>query len=219
MIYAKYPKLQNKISLTPNYNLDRNEHLKFTNLLTLVEVNKILIKLSNYKESKFSSPTHEERETIYKIVAEFYDFIFDNIEDYKRYFKEGIALNKFRNSAKGEPLNLLFLPVGLTFIAELYLYFKKAKKLDIFKLKINLLNFDLYTGHYKNIFFNPIQNKVIPSSHKSLAKSLTLYLLGETISETDEELKKKLAKAYNINELSSEFTNLTLPSKLQILPK
>lgn len=214
MIYAKYPKLQKKISLTPNHNLDRNDHDNFTNLLTLVEVNKILIKLSDYKESKFNSPTYEERESIYKMVVEFYDFIFDNIEDYKRYFKEGDSLNSFRNSEKGKPLNLLFLPIGMTFIAELYLHFKKAKKLDIFKMKINLLNFDLYNGHYKNIFFNPIQNKIIPASHKSLAKNLTLYLLGETVSETDEELRKKLAKAYNINELSPEFANLTLPKKL-----
>ncbi|PIX15248.1 MAG: hypothetical protein COZ74_00775, partial [Flavobacteriaceae bacterium CG_4_8_14_3_um_filter_31_8] len=39
-IYAKYKKFENKIALTETTNLDRNNHVDFTNLLALVEVNK-----------------------------------------------------------------------------------------------------------------------------------------------------------------------------------
>lgn len=213
-IYAEYAPLRNKIVLTPTYNLDRSEHKYFTNLLSLVEVNKVLIKISGYRQSRFSSPSIEQRKRLFELVTEFYNFIFENIDEYKRYFQKNESLDKFRNASKGLPLNLVFLPIGLSFLAELYSFYKQAGKLDLLKRKINLLNFDLYEGHYKNIFFNPIQNKVIPAAHKSLAKNLTLYLLGETPPDTLESLKKKLAKAYNINELAPEFVSLKLPDKL-----
>lgn len=214
MVYARYEKFKDKIVLTENYDLDRNEHSNFTNLLNLVEVNKKLFKTIKYKESKYISPSFEKREELYRVAIEFYDYISTNITDYKDYFTNKKGLNKFRNAEHKKPLNLLFLPVGINLISEIYSHFKVNKKISILKSLINKLDFDLYQGDFKFIYFNPVQNKIV-TTNKTLGRNLALYLLGEKISISDNDLKKALAKAHSINELSLEFKTFKLPKKLK----
>ncbi|MCW3072890.1 MAG: hypothetical protein JWO44_2780 [Bacteroidetes bacterium] len=211
MLFARYDNFKERIVLTENYNLDRNDHSHFTNLLTLVEVNKKIFKAVKYKDSKYSSPTFEKREELYKISSDFFDFIIKNITEYKEYFSGKKKLKDYRNSEHKKPLNLLFLPIGINLIAEIYTHFKINEELDTFKKLVNKLDFDLYNGDFKYIYFHPIQNKVV-TSNKTLGKNLALYLLGEEIKISNVELKKGLAKAYNINELSPEFKTLKLPN-------
>lgn len=218
MLYARYVKFKNKIALTENNNLDRNDHTNFTNLLTLTEVNKKLFTIINYKESKFSSPSYEIRETLFKVCTEFYDFSTENIKDYKSFFSGEKGLEHFRNSANKKPLNLLFLPIGLNLIAQIYIYFKMNGRLNELKKNINKLNFDLYKGHFKFIYFNPVQNKVV-TAYQVFGKAFALYLLGEDVGLSDLELKAQLAKAYSINELSPEFKTFKLPNKVRRFPK
>lgn len=213
MLYARYDNFKEKIILTDNYDLDRNEHIHFTNLLNLVEVNKKLFKAAKFRESKYSSPSYEKREELYLVATEFYDFVISNITEYKEFFGGNKALNKFRNATHKKPLNLLFIPIGINLIAEIYTHFKINNKLPILKELINKFDFDLYKGTFKYIFFNPIKNK-IEVGNKTLGKNLALYLLGEKITPTSSALKKSLAKAYSINELSAEFRAFKLPNKL-----
>lgn len=213
MIYAKYLKLIDKIELTPNFDLDRNNHVNFTNLLSITTVCKEFYKIAKYKDDKFKSPTFEDREKIYGIVKSFFDFIFDNIIEYQLYFSEKKTLNQFRNEEKNKPLNLLFLPIGLKLLAKIYSHFHQTGELDLLKDKINLIDFDLYNGHYKFIYFNPVTNRII-TSNEVIAKQLTLYLLGRDYGISENELKVSLAKIHNINELSPEFKAFSLPSKL-----
>lgn len=213
MIYARYEKFKDKIALTDTYNLDRNDHKYFTNLLNLVEVNKKILKAAKYKESKYLSPTFEIREELYSLVVEFYDFITENIAEYKEYFDSKTKLDKYRNNVYKKPLNLLFLPIGLNLITEIYIHFGKHGKLDTLKDLINKYDFNLYEGHFKFIYFNPVQNRII-TSNKTLGRKLALYLLGEDTGTSVDELKVLLAKAYSINELSEEFKTFTLPKKL-----
>ncbi len=213
MIYARYDKFKDKIKLTDNYDLDRNEHIHFTNLLNLVEVNKKLFKAVKFKESKYASPSFEKREELYSVATEFYDFVISNIKEYKEYFGGYKTLNNFRNTTHKKPLNLLFLPIGLNLIAELYAHFKMKNKIINLRKLINKLDFDLYKGTFKYIYFNPVKNK-IETGNKTLGRNLALYLLGEKITVSNISLKKSLAKVYNINELSAEFKKLKLPKKL-----
>src|SRR5690606_22427454 len=213
MVYAKYDNLKGKIALTDTYNLDRSDITHFTNLLSIVEVNKKLFKSTSYRDKKYTSPTYEEREFLYEESSSFFDFMIRNLKEYKEYFINNKSLTFFRNAEACKPLNLLFLPIGLSFLAEIYSHFNKNKNLIKLQNKINSLNFDLYEGTFKNIFFNPVQNRII-TSNKILAKNLTLYLLDEPITISEDDLKLKLAKAYNMNELSEEFKNFTLPAKV-----
>lgn len=213
MIYARYDKFINKIALTENYDLDRNDHLNFTNLLNLVEVNKKLFKIINYRESKYKSPTYEKREELFALVKEFYDFIINNITEYIDFFNNKKSLYHFRNKEHNKPLNLLFLPIGISLIAEIYTHFRILNKINILKSTINKLNFDLYNGDFKFIFFNPNQNKIV-TNNRILGKNLALYLLGEEIGLDIEDFKLKLARAYNINEMSDEFKQFKLPDKV-----
>jgi DNA sulfur modification protein DndB len=212
MVYARYDNFNERIILTENYDLDRNEQTHFTNLLNLVEVNKRLFKGIKYRESKYTSPSYEKREELYSVAIDFYNFTISNIKEYKEYFSGKKPLSKFRNATHKKPLNLLFLPVGINLIADLYSHFKSNNKIPVLEKLINKFDFDLYNGTFKFIYFNPVQNKIL-TSNKTLGKNLALFLLGEKIKLTNAELKKALAKAYSINELSPEYKALKLPSK------
>jgi DNA sulfur modification protein DndB len=214
MIFARYDKFKDKIALTDNYDLDRNEHTHFTNLLNLVEVNKKLFKAAKYKESKYNSPTYETREELFSVACDFYNFITTYVVEYKEYFDNEKKLSEYRNAAPNKPLNLLFLPVGINLICEIYCHFKIANKLNELKGLINDLDFNLYEGHFKFIYFNPVQNKIV-TTNKTLGKKLALYLMGEKLNISDIELKKGLAKAYSINELSDDYMSFSLPAKIR----
>jgi DNA sulfur modification protein DndB len=214
MVYARYDNFKEKIILTENYDLNRNEHKYFTNLLNLVEVNKKLFKAVKFKESKYVSPSYEKREELYLVATEFYDFVISNINEYKEYFEGEKPLKNYRNAIHKKPLNLLFLPIGINLIAEIYSHFKAKNKIAILKRLINKFDYDLYKGTFRFIYFNPVKNK-IETGNKTLGKNLALYMLGEKISFSSTELKKSLAKAYSINELSPEFKTLKLPKKFK----
>ena len=213
MVYARYTKFKGLIKLTENASMDRDEHEYFTNLLNLVAVNKKLYKLYNYRDNKFTSPTYDQREKFYKITSEFYDFIANNISQYSDYFSNKKKLSDFRNSEKGKPLSLLFMPIGISLLAQVYVHFYKKNKLNVLKGKINGINYDLYEGHFKDIYFSPVKNNII-TSNDVIGRRLALHLLGEPNGLTTEDFKKKLAKAYNINELSDEFKTLKVPLPL-----
>ena len=214
MIYARYEKFIDKIALTDNYDLSRNDHLHFTNLLNLTEVNKKIFKAVKYQETKYTSPSYEKREELFSVSVEFYNFITINITEYKEYFSGKKDLSKFRNAEHKKPLNLLFLPLGINLISEIYSHFKINNKINKLKALINKLDFDLYEGDFKFIYFNPVQNKII-AANKTLGKNIAFYLLGEKLNISNTQLKKSLAKAYSINELSPEFKLLKLPKKLK----
>lgn len=211
-LFAKYDNFDEKIVLTPTTNLDRDNHLHFTNLLTLVTVNKKILKLvKSYKQSTYSGPNIDERDLLYVEGKRFWDYSIKNINEYKYYFSGVKTLDKFRNSDASKALNLLFVPIGQKFLAEIYTYFFRNKKLENLTKKINKLNFDLHEGHYKNLFYNPTKNTMV-MNNQTVAKNMTLYLLGESIDET--KLKQDLCKAYGINNLSTEFKSYKLPQKL-----
>ncbi len=210
MVYSQYKKFDEKIELTDTANMDRSQHKYFTNLLNLVTVNKVLYKLAKYRDNKYTSPSYEQRVELYKIAEAFYDFITENIHEYVTYFSGVKTLREFRNAEPNKPLNLLFLPIGITLLAHIYVHFLKEGKLNELKNKINKINFDLYNGHFKEIYFNPAKNRINPSN-QVIGRKLALYLLGADPGVTKDVFKKQLTKAYNINELSKEFLEFNLP--------
>jgi len=210
-IYAKYKKFENKIALTETTNLDRNNHVDFTNLLALVEVNKKILKLAKYKQSKYSGPSVEERKILYSTAADYWDFVTNNIVEYIDFFSKKHDLKEYRNVGQNKPLNLLFVPIGQKFLADIYCFYFKAGKLDLLKRKINKINFNLQDGHFTNLFYNKIKNTMIMNNF-TVCKNLVFYLLGEKTDEV--KLKKDLCRAYGINELSTEFKKFNLPVNL-----
>lgn len=210
-IYAKYKKFENKIVLTETTNLDRNNHNEFTNLLALVEVNKKILKLVRYRQSKYSGPSVEERKILYSTAIDYWNFVTENIINYVDFFSKKHTLEQYRNSEQNKPLNLLFVPIGQKFLADIYCFYFKTGKLDILKSKINKIDFNLQDGHFTNLFYNKTKNTMIMNNF-TVCKNLALYLIGE---KTDEiKLKKDLCRAYGINVLSEEFKKFNLPEKL-----
>lgn len=208
-LFSKYSKFKDKIALTETTNLDRDNHTDFTNLLTLVEVNKKVLRLANVKQKKYTGPSVEERKILYDTAENYWNHVISKINEYNTYFRKPLSIKKFRNSENTKPLNLLFVPIGQKFIAELYYYCKKSDDLGKFDLKINKLNFDLHKGHFKGIFYNPVKNTMI-MNNQTFAKRFALYLMGYI---SNKGLKAEYAKALGINTLSEDYENLSLPDQ------
>ena len=179
-------------------------------MLNIVKVSKILYKISKYRDNKFSSPSYEQRQKLYSVSKEFYDFIINSIEEYISFFLNQKKLEEFRNAEKAKPLNLLFTPIGVNLMAYTYLYFIQNNKINILKEKINKIDYDLYNGHFRDIYFSPVKNKII-TSNDVIGRRLMLFLLGENTGVDENFFKIQLAKAYNINELSTQFLTFKLP--------
>jgi hypothetical protein len=172
---------------------------------------KILNLVSSYKQSKYKGPDLSERKRLFEEAKKFWDFAISNVKEYKDYFFSHSKLENYRNLEHDKPINLLFVPIGQKFLAEIYCHFIKKGKIDVLIKNINKIDFDLKTGHYTKLFYNPTKNTMIMNS-QTVAKKMTLYLLGEDIDTV--ALKLDLCKAYGINELSEEFHKFKLPPKL-----
>lgn len=210
-LYSKYEPFRKNIALTENRNIDRKDQVNFTNLLSLVEINKKILKLVKYKQSKYNGPTLSERDKLYTAAVRFWDYCINNITDYSNYFNGNKPLSEYRNAEKGKPLNLLYLPIGMKLLADIYVHFAKQNKLENLDQKINKINFSLYGGNFATLYFDEIKN-TIKLNNQTVAKDFFLYLLGEGIDM--DSLKLSLAKAYGINELSDQFKDFTLPSPI-----
>lgn len=212
-LYAKYNPFKKLIALTENRNIDRRDQIHFTNLLSLVEVNKKILKLVNYKQSKYEGPSPEYRVLLLNTAVEFWDFMRKNIADYNNFFSGKFKMNHYRNSERKKPLNLLFMPIGMKLIAEIYYEYKRKNKINVLISKINKINFWLNDekAHFSMLYYNNSKNTMI-LNNQTVAKKLFLYLMSERIDEIS--LKNDLAKAYGINELSEHFKKFTLPDVL-----
>lgn len=185
-IYANY-KLFNGgelISLTENAKLEKDDTKHFTNLLGLYSTNKILRKLFK-KIPKTQDWDEENVLSFYIIVEEFYNFIFENVSDYKSYFFEkslNLELARENNSY------LLFRPIGLKLIARIYLHFKsKIDGLEKMKNEINKISFVCPESPLNNILWNNGKMEVKESSQK-IALEICLYLLDELPIESEANL-------------------------------
>ncbi len=180
-VYADYQYFNGGklISLTENAKLEKNDEEHFTNLLGLHSTNKVLKKL--FKKIPKSQEWDEENVIVFlKIVVDFYNFIFTNVNDYKSFFidkKLTIATARVNNSY------LLFRPVGLKLMAGLYVHFSsKADGLKTLKTKINKLSFICPDSPFNNILWNNGKMEA-KDAYQKFALDYAIYLLGEIPKE------------------------------------
>jgi len=204
-IYAEYPYFKNGklISLTELSSLDKDDIEHFTNLLNLYNINKILKRL--FRKTPKTQDWDEINVTNFKkVVIEFYDYIFKNITEYSEFFvTKKIDLKKARDNN----MYMLFRPVGLKLVAQLYVYFKlKYPDLEKFKANINKINFVFPESPFNLILWNngKMESK---EANQKIAFDLSLYLLNEMSEEQTDELLQKYRDA-----LKNPVANL--PNKL-----
>ena len=188
-IYADYQYFNGGqlISLTENAKLEKNDTTHFTNLLGLHSTNKVLKKL--FKKIPKSQEWDEENVVVFiKIVEDFYNYIFANVNDYKSFFIDKnitIASTRVNNSY------LLFRPVGLKLIAGLYVYFSnKENGLETLKTKINTLSFICPDSPFNNILWNNGKMEA-KDAYQKFALDFAIYLLGEMPNEREANLLLK----------------------------
>ncbi len=173
-IYSEYKHFKGSdlIALSETSNLDKNDFVHFANLATLDSVCKKLKKL--YKKSK-DVPDWDEKnvEQFYKIVVGFYDFVFENIKDYDRYFnKKDLTLKEVRNENK----YFLFRPIGLILLAKLYVHF--FSDLAFFKKNIGKISFVMPHSPLNKIVWSNGKMAAI-GVNQNLAFDIILYLFNK----------------------------------------
>ncbi|MGN8056029.1 DNA sulfur modification protein DndB [Pedobacter sp. 22163] len=174
-VYAEYPQFKRGtlISLTETAKLDTNDDKFFTNLLSLNNVHK---KLSALIKKSSGTETWDEVnvKNLQAVAFGFYDFIFENVIEYKLYFSGKLTLKLARTDNK----YLLFRPVGLILLAKLYVFFAKKKRLEVLKKYINKIGFVFPNSPYNKVLWDNGKMEAKLSS-QTIAYNLSLYLLGE----------------------------------------
>ena len=184
-LYKDYSYFNNTniISVSEQSNLDKEDSIHFTNLITLHTVNKHLKKLFRIPNGTKQNDI-DNINTFYKITEDFYNFIFLNINDYKLYF---IDKTLTLETARHNNSYLLFRPIGLVLIARFYVFYK-SQRINLKELKrLNDLNFRFPGSHLENILWND-GNMEVKQKNQNLAFDLSLYLLNKFPSNKEDNL-------------------------------
>ncbi|WP_297332675.1 DGQHR domain-containing protein [Flavobacterium sp.] len=203
-LYSDYSffKADNTISVSEQSNLDKDDSTHFTNLVTLHTVNRHLKKL--FKIPAGTKPNDLDNvEALFKIATDFYDFMFNNLTDYKSYFLDS-ALTLIQ--ARANNSHLLFRPIGLILMAKIYVYYK-LNNIDTSELlNLNKLSFVFPASYLENILWNNGSMEV-RQKNQNLAFDLTLYMLNRFPSDKEDSL---------LNAYKSILKNVdaTLPAKV-----
>lgn len=130
-IYAEYPLFNNGslIDLTEKAELEKGDITHFTNLIGLNKTHKTLKKL--FKKAKNTNEYDEVNVIAFKqIVLNYYDFVFNSVNDYKNFFVEKTLSLK---DAREDNKYILFRPIGLSLITKLYVHYNSVAQLEFFK--------------------------------------------------------------------------------------
>jgi DNA sulfur modification protein DndB len=174
---------ENIIAVSEQSNLDKVDFTHFTNLITLHTVNKHLKKLYRIPNGSKQNDSYNI-DSFYQIVSSFYDFIFNNLEEYKAYFFEStLTLEQARSNNS----HLLFRPIGLILVAKIYVYYK-LKGIEINEMsELNNLSFVFPSSHLENILWTG-GNMDVKQKNQNLAFDLTLYLLNKFPTDKTDNL-------------------------------
>jgi len=203
-IYTHYPHFNSGelIAITDSQNLEKGDVSHFTNLTNL---HTVIQKLKpNYKKDKNTLDWDDTNvEKLLSITEDFFNFIVNNILDYKDYFvHKKIDLAQLRENNN----HLLFRPIGLTLLAKIYAYFSKSGELDYLSENLKKIDFTFPNGQFNKALWN--KGKLdTKSTTQTLAFHLALYLLNRY------EKTVKLKESYQ-ELLKNE--NVELPEKVVV---
>jgi hypothetical protein len=157
------------ISLTEAANLDPKDSKHFTNLLSLVTVNRRLRPLLRRRRgTEEVSPANVLAMTA---VAEgFFRFVAAHCPDLKRLFGKRVTVAHLRNTKN----SLLVRPLGLELLARIYVHCSKAEKLEALHRGLPLIDFDLAGEHFNRLLWTGSR---IEAKNARVAFNLILHLL------------------------------------------
>ena len=198
---SKYFKDSGLIALSETSNLDKNDITHFANLATLDSVCK---KLKGLHKKEKNIPEWDEINVLnfLKIVDDFYDFIFETIEEYRAFFiTKTLTLSKAREENK----YFLFRPIGLIMMAKLYRHF--YHDLPYLKKHIKKVSFIMPASPLNKVVWT-LGKMEARAKNQNLAFDLVCYLLNSF----EEKKVAGLKKAYW--EVTREAEGTQLPPKV-----
>lgn len=166
----------------------------FTNIITVYDVNEIILK-SKWginKSFKQSQRPIDEMEKMYAFVARFWQSLAESIEPVRELLKNPeLSISESLRSREGG--HLLFRPIGLTTYAEAFklaLISGWAEKMTFEKL--SRVNFDMTQAPWSGVVWHPGNRKMMAKGeNQKLAARLLAYLIG--IKEDKDSLLKRLS--------------------------
>lgn len=189
-IFAEYKHFSGgaEIAITDNtQQVEKDDKEYFTSLLALNSVVKTLKPLYR-KKPKSDENEPENVEKLQSIVAEFFDFTVEHVPSYNAYFvKKSAKLDDLRENNK----DLLFRPVGLVFLAKVYVAFKKRNRLGILEKALKVASFESPGGLFDGILWK--RGNVVPKA-MSATVSLFLYRCGELTQKEESLLLEAVIK-------------------------
>ncbi|KZZ35386.1 MULTISPECIES: DGQHR domain-containing protein [unclassified Oleiphilus] len=158
------------IALTKSGSLPANCVEQYTNLLTLASVNKILKPLHrNFRKKNWNDDDLNE---MFDISKSFFDFVMMKITSVKRcIIDKQITIEEARFTEN----NLLFRPVGIMAMAEVYKAFYKSDRLDELETKVNEFDFSMDGAHLNNLIWNTGKLEL---KNKKVMIDFMLYMFG-----------------------------------------
>ena len=188
-IYSAYPAFKNGklIANTETEKLPEGDVEHFTNLLTLYAVNKKLRKLYR-RIPKLPEYAQENIEGFYLIAKQFYDFVIREVPTFRAYFgTKKISLEALRTNNR----NLLFRPIGLILLSQLYVWFADKGRLSDLAKGLGMLKFESPGGVFDHVLWS--KGKVeARAPNRTAAANLCSYLLNLDI-ESPNILRERLA--------------------------
>jgi len=192
-LFADYPhfKKGKEVAVTEKIeqvSKDGKEH--FTSLLTVFTVCRKLKKL--FRRPKGTAENSPENVAAFqKIVGAFFDFAIEHERSLHRYFVE--ATTTPAKERKGNR-NLVFRPIGLELLAQLYVQFFNANKLAVLVWALTNLKWENPGGVFDGTIW---RNEKIQTKGKKLAVNYVLYLLKELPSSKHKQLRDELRQYRN----------------------
>ncbi len=184
---------EDKISLTKGSSISRNDHVSFTNIVTLYKcLNEILVvyllkedilgSKKKWRDYKKFRPADEVLENGEEFLAWFWDLFIEHFDELNTYLRnysqdqENPAAD-FRSEVGG---SLLFRPIGLhIFVQVISIMYQYGHPIEEIIDNLSILDRRLNSDIWSDIIWDPRSNKMLYSKdNKDLAKYLTLYLLG-----------------------------------------
>ncbi len=202
-LYADYDhfKKGRLIANTETEKMPDGDEEHFTNLLTLYAVNKKLRKLY-HRVPKLPEHAPENVDGFYTVARGFFDFVVANVPDLHTYFvAKKITLASVRKGNR----NLLFRPVGLVLVAQLYVWFAAAERLKDLAAGLKKLKFESPGGIFDGLLWNSGKIEA-RAANRTAAANYCAYLLGLDVEPPD-ALRERL-------ESITKNQNYKLPKRL-----
>ncbi len=200
-----------RLSIKNGKGIPPTDHTAFTNIITVYDVNEIVLKTQWHIDKSFKQQARPigETEKMYSRVTEYWKSLSDSLPEVKKLHEDNYLIdNNLRSRAGG---HLAFRPVGLTLIARAYsLCFKEKEIIAKFFTRLPKVNWSIVAYPWRGTVWHSGLNKIdYKKENELIAARVLAYMLGMSLESGEVE---KLLTDYRAT--NKEDSTVSLPAKI-----